>query len=289
MDIVTSGSANTDQLQLPLDVFQHVLLLLGDTDIARLRLACWSFRQAVDSQLRVLKPLYLPPSTPAAFSSCETVQAPILRYPAGSLPETDAGRSTAYDVLRYFGWQAPIRNFGSILSTMQHAGELDLSGQLLPAGCISQLAQHMTRLRSLNLDACRLTKPDLVLLTAFPAQTGAEGAGLSRLSLASVQVQASTLSTAPAQAAGKRGSTATATAAALAEGAAAAAAAAAVASDSDSAEEWPPAGAKGLREAGQVLDAIAANPLTHLEIGNMKVRECAVVMAAGCAYRACCA
>jgi hypothetical protein len=62
-----------------------------------------------------------------------------------------------------------------------------------------------------------------------------------------------------------------------------------VASDSDSAEEWPPAGAKGLREAGQVLDAIAANPLTHLEIGNMKVRECAVVMAAGCAYRACCA
>jgi hypothetical protein len=269
MDNSTSGSANTDQLQLPLDVFQHVLLLLDDTDIARMRLACWSFRQAVDSQLRVLKPVYLPPSTPAAFSSCETVQTPILRYPAGSLPETDAGRYTPYDVLRHFGWQAPIRNFDSVLNTMQHAGELDLSGQQLPTGCISQLAQHMTRLRSLNLDACRLAKSDLVLLTAFPAQSVAEGAGLSHLSLASVQVQASKISTHPAQAAGKRGSTATATAAALAEGAAAAATG--VASDSDSAEEWPPAGAKGLREAGQVLDAIAANPLTHLEIGTDKV------------------
>lgn len=213
----------------------------------------------MDSQLRALKPLYLPPATSAAFSSCEAVQAPVLRHPAGSLAPADAALYVT-DALRQFGWQAPIRNCDSVLSAMQHAAALDLSGQELPPGCISLLAQHMTRLRSLKLDACSLTKSDLALLAAFsgPAAGAAERAGLSRLSLAAVQV------TPPAQPAGQRGISAPAKAPA--------AAAASMAPDA-AADEWVAAGAtKGVREAGQVLDAIVANPLTHLDIGTNKVR-----------------
>jgi hypothetical protein len=74
---------------------------------------------------------------------------------------------------------------------MRHAAALDLSAQQLPADCITQLAQHMPRLKSLKLDACKLSADQLCSLANFAdanRTAGADGVGLSQLSLAGIQL-----------------------------------------------------------------------------------------------------
>lgn len=237
----------TGQLSLPVDVFGKLLLLLPDKDIQRVRLVCQAWLAAVDHQMRVLQPLHLPqqPST-AVFSSCERVQAPVLRH---------AGQTSTQHADAEFCWDAPIRHFDGMCVSMQHAAELDLSGQQLPPGCLRQLAQHMTRLRSLKLEASTLpTAAELCNLAVFAAQAaggGGAGGGLSQLSLAGLQIK-----TSPAAGDVRMGQSPAA--------AALAAAAARLAGSSSSSSV-------GVRE---MLIAIAANPLTHLDLcRTAKVRH----------------
>jgi hypothetical protein len=248
----------TDQLSLPVDVVGALLLLLSDQDIQRVRLVCQAWLAAVDHQIRVLQPLHLPqqPST-AVFSSCERVQAPVLRHAGG---QTTASAQQHADAAE-FCWDAPIRHVGSMCGSMQHAAELDLSGQRLPPGCLQQLAQHMTRLRCLKLEASTFpAAAELCDLAAFAAQAagGASGAGavggLSQLSLAGVQV-----STNPAAGSVRPG-----------QSPAAAALAAAAARLSGNSNNSGSSNSVGVRE---VLSAIATNPLTHLDLSRTaKVR-----------------
>lgn len=223
-----------DQLQLPADVVGQLLLLLQDVDIQCVRLVCKSWKQAVDHQLRTIRPLYLPPSTAAVFSNCSSLQVQLLRRVdlAGA---TDAAGPVPKPG---FSWRAPLRNFPTLSGTAPHTAELDLSGQRLPADCIAQLAQHFTRLSSLRLDGCTLLESALCDLdlfpTASPAATDATAigrdSGLHRLSLAGVR-----------------------TCTELQE------------SSAESTEHGP-------AELTDILDAIATNPLTHLDLcswGNM--------------------
>jgi len=231
-----------DQLQLPADVVGQLLLLLQDVDIQCVRLVCKSWKQAVDHQLRTIRPLYLPPGTATVFSNCSSLQGQLLRRvklpgginSAGTLPH------------RGFSWRAPLRNFPTLSVTAPHTVDLDLSGQCLPADCIAQLAQHLTRLGSLKLERCTLLESalcDLVLFQAAAAAAAAADAtavgrdsGLHRLSLAGVQT-----CTEP------QGSLAA------------------------SAEHGP-------TRLTDILDAIAANPLTHLNLDSW----CTMVSASNC-------
>ena len=232
----------TDQLSLPVDVFGKLLLLLPDEDIQRVRLVCQAWLAAVDHQMRVLQPLHLPqqPST-AVFSSCERVEAPVLRH---------ASQTSTQHPDADFCWDAPIRHFNGMCVSMQHAAELDLSGQQLPPGCLRQLAQQMTRLRSLKLEASSLpTAAELYNLAAFAAQAAgsggaAGGGGVSQLSLAGVQIKTSS-------AAGN---------VRMGQSPAAAALAAAAARLSGSSSSSSSVGVP------EMLSAIATNPLTHLDL-----------------------
>lgn len=258
-----------DQLQLPGDVVGGVLLLLDVADIQSMRLVCQCWQHAVDHQLRAVKPLYLPPSASATLNSCETACVSMLRCIPTAAHSSSTGSggapaaaAAAADCLPGFqlSWRAPLRNFQSICS-MQHTAELDLSAQALPADSITLLAQYLTRLRSLKLDACKLSAASLCSLSAFAAAA------------------ATPVAAAAASAAGEDGDS---------DGGAAAAAAGLRYLSISGVKVVKPAQARGAAagrksegptsepSVADFLDAVAANPLAHLGMAGFlhMVRAC---------------
>lgn len=151
--------------------------VLTSSDIECTRLVCQSWKQAIDHQLTAVRPLHLPQTTDVAFGGCTAVHAPILRCAGQS-----AAADTAAPVGPRFTWQAPVANLNDFLSSVKNVNELDLSGQtLVYEDYLQQLAQGLTCLRSLKLDACKLTQDSLCQLTAFDT---AGRTGLTHLSLA---------------------------------------------------------------------------------------------------------
>jgi hypothetical protein len=172
-----SSSSSIDQLHLPVDVVGHLLSVLSSSDVECTRLVCQSWKQAIDHQLKSIRPLHLPPTAGAAFDGCTALHAPILRCAGQS-----AAAGTAAPVGLQFAWQAPHVNLNKILISVKNVNDLDLSGQMLVYDdCLQQLAQALTCLRSLKLVACKVTHDALSQLTAFSA---AGRTGLTQLSLA---------------------------------------------------------------------------------------------------------
>jgi hypothetical protein len=258
-----SSSRRMDVAQLPADTFGLLLPLLLEGDVQSMRLTCQPWQQAVDQQLRTIRPLYLPAASPAVFSSCEAVDAPVVRRVEGVPGNTDSP-----SVLT---WQAPIRDLSSLSTTLGHAAVLDLSGQQLPPGSIMQHINALTRLRSLRLDACTLSTDDLVRgLRAFAHRTASAKSDqgvLTHVSLSAVQLRAQHSShtrSSPTAAPGAAAD-ASSVAAALAESEEGAAA--------GSSADWAGNGWQLQASVEScILHALACNPLTKLELqGSVKV------------------
>jgi hypothetical protein len=149
-------------------------------------------------QQRALKPFHLPGKPPRAdFYSLEVLELPLLRSSTGpsattsgycsgctsALPaettQTGAAASCGLVTLQYV---APLPSVGvfTSLGSFCHTAALDLSGHVLPDGCIALLAERLPRLRSLQLD--RVSMPAAALLAA----TGLMA--MRNLSLAGVQL-----------------------------------------------------------------------------------------------------
>lgn len=256
VDMIGSTSPSAAIDQLPVDVVGQLLLLLQDADIQCIRLVCQAWLAAVDHQLRALRPVHLPKSCSAVFSSCEAVHAGLVRYGGQQSSTADA-----QDPLQAseFSWVAPNRNFNSLCTSMQHVSELDLSGQQLPTNCITLLSQHTMRLKSLKLDASRLPASEMLRLAAFAMSAqnqGVKHAGLSHVSLAGIHLVPYPGSHAHSSPAGNKRST---------QGGQHSASASAQAAGSSA-----QAGSSSRSHVSveEILSAIATNALTHLDLSR---------------------
>jgi hypothetical protein len=194
------GDSGSDVLNE--DILGEVLPLLTTDDIKTARLCCKSWYLSIQRQIRVLCPLYLSDAAPKhAISNLESLQLPLVRPvqqhllqlpPMGQLHDTAepaaaqsaaaAAEAAVAQDLQAFTRLAPLRGLSAAgVQGVSHASVVNLTGQQLPYNVLKLLSQHMTRLKSLQLDYCRLPAPALLHATGLTT--------LQSLSLAGTQLQ----------------------------------------------------------------------------------------------------
>lgn len=142
------------------DIVGSLLPLLDTTDVKNFLLSCKAFNTAARRQLRQLSPLYVPISTSTTgWDSLEHLQL--------SLSRTSISNCCGNNVRACsFSSAAPLRTFYNI-KRFHHAAHVDFSGQKLPVYALELLSRHLTRLKSLKLDACQLATAALLDVTGF--------------------------------------------------------------------------------------------------------------------------
>jgi cell division septum initiation protein DivIVA len=240
--MVVSGSDGLDVLNE--DIIGELLPLLMTDNIKTARLCCKGWSVSIQRQTRLLCPMYLPDAAPKCpISNLESLQLPMVRPvqqqllqlpPMGHLhvkaepAAVQSAAAAAADVAaagnpQAFTSLAPLRGLSAAgVQGLSHASVVNLTGQQLPYNVLKLLSQHLTRLKSLQLDYCRLPAPALLHATGLTT--------LQSLSLAGIRLQGgfhlhikTAIATASKAAAGSPADAAAAAAAAIVSAAAAAA------------------------------------------------------------------
>jgi hypothetical protein len=201
---VMAESDSTGLDLLDEDIMGELLPLLTVDDIKSARLCCKGWHRSIQHRTRTLSAFYLPLAAPQhPLSSLEVVQLPLIRPVQQHLlpppPRLQASHNTqviAADIAtttraaapaarnpQGFTSLAPLRGLSAAgVQGLSHASMVNLTGQQLPYNVLKLLSQHMTRLKSLQLDHCRLPAPALLHATGLTT--------LQSLSLAGIRLQA---------------------------------------------------------------------------------------------------
>jgi hypothetical protein len=189
------------------DIMGELLPLLTVDDIKSARLCCKGWHRSIQHRTRTLSAFYLPLAAPQhPLSSLEVVQLPLIRPVQQHLlqlpprlqashntqsvaaeidiarTESAAALAAAARNLQAFTSLAPLRGLSAAgVQGLSHASVVNLTGQQLPYNVLKLLSQHMTRLKSLQLDYCRLPAPALLHATGLTT--------LQSLSLAGMKLQ----------------------------------------------------------------------------------------------------
>jgi hypothetical protein len=185
------------------DFMGELLHLLTTEDIRSARLCCKGWYCSLQSRIRVLHPAFIADAAPKyPLSSLEVLQLPLVRPvqqhlqhlppslhtgqttdPATESTAAESAAETAVaGTTQAFTSLAPLRSLSAAgLQGMAHASVLNLSGQQLPYNVLKLLSQHMKRLKSLQLDYCRLPATALLHATGLTS--------LLSLSLAGIHLQ----------------------------------------------------------------------------------------------------
>lgn len=184
------------------DFMGELLPLLSTEDIKSARLCCKGWHRSIQHRIRVLSPMFIADAAPTCpLSSLDVLQVPLVRPVQQHLlqlpPSLHSSQATDAAVdskaltvadtavagtTQAFTSLAPLRGLSAAgLQGMAHASVVNFAGQHLPYNVLKLLSQHMTRLKSLQLDHCKLPAPALLHATGLTT--------LQSLSLAGVQLQ----------------------------------------------------------------------------------------------------